>query len=549
MYNKNSEEPNTGLKKLFSKDLHRLYDSIYESPKIIETTTALSFLAFNSVHIHSQAVQALKAIAREPSSPALESCLKNSPLYTILIPIAAHEYGIDLLSMQPFSSFFEETLDKMSALSEEELRECFARIPGQYLITQIYKIKKINDKRLGAGRDDRGWCRLIMSIQKAFPDHFSCPRLYINQLLDMHVPSQPGNVAGIPVDSTFLRIFGHTIFQPDWVARECWLASSSYGEKRLIPIFIKPDNNSLLGRVNSTLSNYYILEAWVEVFREKSEFGTFTSFAELSEHTGKTCIASMIPWEYSISQILEKKELTTYNETGSGAYEKTKDSINLQLSDAIKGSMPANTRSNLNKHKRVILHVRSSAFYGDTNHRNSSIANYSIVCDYLNNLGYEIYNFSNPELDSSSMTSVFDYNRYKTKRLDARLLSEIDLIISTPSGIGGNGRLFGASELVTNFWPYIFDGLPSSLYVIPKLVVEIKTGKILSLSEVISVSAAAGVSFFEESGEHEIRENTAEELLFGIQDFLAGRMIRLDMLLRKSNAMAPSSFVKKHFAH
>jgi len=162
-------------------------------------------------------------------------------------------------------------------------------------------------------------------------------------------------------------------------------------------------------------------------------------------------------------------------------------------------------------------------------------------------MGYDIYNYSNPELKGAIWNSVFNYYDYKTKRLDALITGVADLVISTNSGIGCNGRLLGVSELVTNFWPYVFDGVPSDLKIIPKIVYDKTHQRILTLQEVIELSAGLEPGTIDEHPDYIICENSEQDLLLGFQDFLNGRMIRLNAYLPDSLASAPESFMKKYF--
>jgi len=528
-----------------SRDLYRLYSQIYEPPGQ-RSDSVVSFLAYNSVHAHGKAIEALKGLINSKDSASIASFLSESPLFSILVPIAADEYDVDLLSMPIFSCFLNASIDKLSILSNEGLKKFLARIPANYMITHLNRIveRVDNDQQPEVSE---GWSRLKQLVLKAFADHFLCPSLYIEQIIQVHHQAMPKSNWCLPIDSTFLRVFGHTIYQPDWVAREFQLLPPLYRSARAKPIFMVPDPSSILGSINRYLSNSYILDAWKNLFGDQSAYGSFISLHNFSQLISVDDLVSFLPWEYSINDILTKGRLVTYNETGSTVYQKTQSSVSIDLSKILRSSIHPYSKNRLTKHKLAILHVRSSAFYGDNNHRNSNISSYRLVCEHLYQHGYEIHNYSNPEFRQHLMPCVFDYSRYKTKRLDALLLSQAELFISTPSGIGGMGRLFGAQELVTNFWPYSFDGITTILSVMPKVVIERVTGRVLSLKEVISITLTHGNRFFDASNMYEVRENTELELLEGIKDYFSGRMVRLDSYIDGCRALAPASFMSKYY--
>ena len=211
---------------------------------------------------------------------------------------------------------------------------------------------------------------------------------------------------------------------------------------------------------------------------------------EVLQVYGQENLGAMLPYHYSLSEAFTKNTLVSYNENASSLYEKTKYSIHFDLGQSLRcigGLLDAPRISN---RKTAILHVRSGAFYGDSNHRNSTILNYKSLCNYLYKNGYEVYNYSNPDSDVNKISSIFNYNNLKSKKLDALLVSTADLIVSTPSGVGATGRLFGVNELVTNFWPYLFDGVPSKLSLIPKLVLDLRSNQIVGLAEVLSLTSS-----------------------------------------------------------
>ena len=536
----------TSLQDLFSRDLRSLYRTIYSSTTSIGSNPVAVFLAFNTLHMHGEALTILKQLFNEGSKD-LVSWMNESPLYSLLLPIAAQEYGVNLLHISSDSLLmFRTALDDLIDSGDENIAQCFEFFPSNYMLGQLRTLKpdKVSGKNIGLG--DELTC-LIDLVEGVYPDHFVSAKSYLETLLNSYRLHQSNAASGIPVDSTFFRTFGHSIFQPDWLSREFSLASQLSGT-RMKPLFVEPHEMSLLGIRNSTLSNRFILDGWVETFRENPEHGMFMSIDELDQLFVNMNLKALFPFEFSLSKLITDNSLASFNETGSSVYEKTKSTLCLDLGSSIKRLGGLLDKPRLSDRKIAILHVRSSAFYGDQNHRNSDINRYSSLCEYLYDDGYDIYNYSNPDLNCSVMQTVYNYNNVKSKKLDALLVSSADLFITTPSGVGATGRLFGVSELITNFWPYLFDGVPSSLSVIPKLVLQISTGKILSLEQVVSVASSRGFGYFENSDKFRIQENTELDLLLGVQDFLNGRMIELNSLLKGSHALAPASFVRKYFS-
>jgi len=534
------------LQELMAKDLSRLYNVIYNNTKDIEVDNSLGFLALNSLHMHNHAIGALKRLLDDATHVNRAFSLAESPLYSLLLPIAAYEYDIDLLSVNKFSNLFHTVIDNMLELDNTSLVRCCNYIPYNYMLSSLQRLKTAKSHGENTPQEE-GISRLLKLFQSIYPDHLSGSKIYLLGLIEAHRSHQSASTNQIPVDSTFFRTFGHTIFQPDWLAREFRIASSFFIDKILVPTFLNPRASSLLGKLNHVQSNRYILDGWIEVFRRNPSFGRFTTYDELTESYEKQRVLAFVPYEYSLSEVAAGNPLTTYNKTGAVAYERTKNVIQLSLGDAIKRLEPRLMKPRISNRKTAILHVRSGAFYGDMNHRNSNLANYGLLCDYLICHGYDVYNYSTPELHETLLQSMFNYYDYKTKRLDALIVSSADLIISTPSGIGATGRLFGVSELVTNFWPYIFDGVPSALKVIPKIVIDRELGRVLSPPEVISLSLDIGLSTLEEHPRYTILENSENDLLLGFQDFQNGRMISLSVYLPDSLASAPESFVKKYF--
>jgi len=535
------------LKKRMASDLSRYYNIIYNNAKDIEEDNVLGFLAYNTLHMHSHAVEALKKLINDEAHAKNACSLAESPLYSLLVPIAAHEYSIDLLSLNRFSSLFHSVIDNMLGFSNSNRVECCNYIPCNYMISSLHRIQagryKVQGIRQGEGLD-----RLLQFTQTTYPDHFENSKSYLMGLIEAHGLHQSSCTIQTPVDSTFFRTFGHTIFQPDWLVREFRVASLYFKDKLIIPAFLRPRVGSLLGLVNHRQSNCYILNAWVEVFNESPSVGRFTTLDELAEsYVEQGGFVAFFPYEYSFSEIVSGDKISTYNKTGSAVYEKTKGIIKLSLGQAIKRLEPRLTAPRISNRKIAILHVRSSAFYGDINHRNSDIKNYQLLSEHLYYQGYDVYNYSNPEMREMRLQSIFNYYDYKTKRLDALIACVADLIVSTPSGIGCTGRLFGVNELVTNFWPYVFDGVPSDLKIIPKIVIDRKSRRVLGFQEVISLSADLQPSNLEEHPGYIICENSEQDLLLGIQDFLNGRMISLCAFLPNTLASAPESFVKKYF--
>jgi len=535
------------LRRSVSIDLARLNNTIYNSIENIEADNTLGFLAFNSLHMHSHALAALKKIIYEVTHVREHMSLSKSPLYSLLVPIVAQEYGVSLLMDEKFSEPFNSVLDILGELNRTDLASIWNYVPCNIMVSALLRVRASNLNSQQDITDEEGINRLVKMVQEVYPDHFQTARTYLTGLIEAHGRYQHGNTIHVPIDSTFFRTFGHTIFQPDWLAREFRVASSYFADKILVPVFIIPEEDSLLGRINNSQSNSYFLKAWIEVFNQSQSFGKCATIDDVSISYGEEGIIALFPYEYSISEIAAGNSICNYNKTGSAVYNVTKESITLPLGQAIKRLEPKLTAPRISNRKIAILHVRSSVFYGDRNHRNSTIANYRLLCDHCYSIGYDIYNYSNPELKGVIWDSVFNYYDYKTKRLDALLTGVADLIISTNSGIGCNGRLLGVSELVTNFWPYLFDGIPSDLKIIPKIVYDKSHQRVLTLQEVITLSTGLEPRTIDEHPDYIICENSEQDLLLGIQDFLNGRMIRLSTHLPDSLASAPESFMKKYF--
>ena len=535
----------TSFRSLLSKDLTNLYSIIYSNAKDLNSQPAAAFIAFNSLHMHREAINMLKILINNGRQNII-MCLSESPLYSILLPIVADEYGVDLFGFSEFANMFDYTLDNIINSGEGGVKTFCDFIPSNYILGHIRGLLRRKDNGSNI-KPNAQLSRLLELFEEAFPDHFSNPRTYLGGLIDLYRRIHPTKSLAIPVDSTFFRTFGHSIFQPDWLAREFSIASSSLAGIRILPLFIVPDHTSLLGIRNSTLSNRYILDAWVEIFRYNSDFGKFSTMDEFKQTYDEEKLGAMLPYHYSLSEAFTNNVLISYNENASSIYERTKYSIHFDLGHSLRCIGGVSAAPRISKRKTAILHVRSSAFYGDCNHRNSNILNYQSLCNYLYRNGYEVYNYSNPDPDVNNIRSIFNYNDLKSKKLDALLVSTADLIVSTPSGVGATGRLFGVNELVTNFWPYLFDGVPSKLSLIPKIVVDCRSRQIVGLAEVLSLSSSFGSDYFEKSEQYEICENTDRDLLLGIDDFLNGRMVQLNTFLEGTNAIVPQSFISNYF--
>ena len=111
----------TNLQDLFSQDLSILYRIIYTSANDIDSNLPAAFLAFNSLHMHGEAVSVLKQLVQERSK-VVGMCLADSPLYSLLIPIAAEEYGVDLLNISEFSTMFKTCVDFLINIDCENIK-------------------------------------------------------------------------------------------------------------------------------------------------------------------------------------------------------------------------------------------------------------------------------------------------------------------------------------------------------------------------------------------------------------------------------------------
>jgi len=332
--------------------------------------------------MHSHAFEALKKIIYEVTHVKEHMSLSTSPLYSLLVPIVAQDYGVSLLMEEKFSEPFNSVLDILGELNKTDLVSIWNYVPCNIMVSGLQRVKdsKLNFQQDSTDRE--GINRLLKLVQEVYPDHFQNARTYLTGLIEAHGRFQRGNTIQVPIDSTFFRTFGHTIFQPDWLAREFRLASSYFTDKILVPVFIIPKAGSLLGIINNRQSNSYFLKAWIEVFNQNPSFGSFATIDDISISNGEEGINALFPYEYSISEIAAGNSISNYNKTGSAVYNVTKESITLPLDKAIKGLEPKLTAPRISNRKIAILHVRSSAFYGDRNHRNSTIANYRLLCEY-----------------------------------------------------------------------------------------------------------------------------------------------------------------------
>ena len=226
----------TSLRSLLSKDLTNLYSIIYTNAQDLNSRPAAAFLAFNSLHMHGEAFNMLKILFNNGRRNFVMS-LSESPLYSILLPIVADEYGVDLFSFSEFENMFDCTLNNIINSGEDGIAKFCDYIPSNYILGHIRGLirRKNNASNIQC---NTSLIRLLELFEKVRPDCFTNPRTYLVGLIDSYRSTCPSESLAIPVDSTFFRTFGHSIFQPDWLARDFSIASSSLAGINILPCLL-----------------------------------------------------------------------------------------------------------------------------------------------------------------------------------------------------------------------------------------------------------------------------------------------------------------------
>ena len=84
-----------------------------------------------------------------------------------------------------------------------------------------------------------------------------------------------------------------------------------------------------------------------------------------------------------------------------------------------------------------------------------------------------------------------------------------------------------------------------------KKIKDIENGKVsdeaLKLIVKISEGSVRDALSLLDRGLLSLGENTELDLLNGIDDYLNGRMMQLNVILKESNAMVPQSFIRKYY--
>lgn len=185
--------------------------------------------------------------------------------------------------------------------------------------------------------------------------------------------------------------------------------------------------------------------------------------------------------------------------------------------------------------KYVCLIVRDSSYlnstYPDQNwsyhdHRNANVESYEKAALYLAEQGYVVFRMGKcvNQLFSVSHPNVVDYanSRWRSDFMDIYLCATCFFCISTCTGLDCVSQIFRRPVLMTNISPVFDETLmwyPCELY-IPKLIKNVKTNELISLSKRAEICKQSPQNFLEDLKNKNmvIVENTEDEILAAVRE-------------------------------
>lgn len=194
-----------------------------------------------------------------------------------------------------------------------------------------------------------------------------------------------------------------------------------------------------------------------------------------------------------------------------------------------------------NDAKFVCLLVRDQSYlnhqYPDqdwdyTKYRDADIDNYKRAALYLVDQGYYVLRMGKcvNKTFSAGHSNIIDYANHALRSdfMDIYLSSKCDFFISTSCGLDSVALMFRRPVLLTNFADLVFPyGCCTAKLVLPKKIRNIKTGRILSFKEMISILnieklSALGNSIANILHEEQLEfiENTENELLEIVKEMI-----------------------------
>ena len=186
--------------------------------------------------------------------------------------------------------------------------------------------------------------------------------------------------------------------------------------------------------------------------------------------------------------------------------------------------------------KFVCLHVRDNSYlknhqdlrdWSYHNYRDTDIKTYAAAAEALAEMGYTVFRMGAivKEPLVSKYPRVIDYatNGMRTEFLDVYLGANCAFTVSVGSGWDSVPTIFRRPILFVNYLPIFVPSLLTLLVTaIPKLLLDKKTNKLLTLNDAIerNVATVLNTKAYEEAGV-EIRDLSSEELVEAVTEMAA----------------------------